>query len=71
MPINTNLLGKKVWVLEVGMHHKVGLLKSITENFLVLETKGGKDVIINAKEVLKVEEFREKRGERDGREVFG
>jgi len=62
MPIDTNLLGKRVWVLEVGMHHKIGVLKSITENFLVLETKEGEDIILNAREVLKVEKFRERGG---------
>jgi len=65
--IDTNLLGKKVWILLQGGYHRIGILKHITPDYLVVEEEwqGQKtDVIVTAKEIVKVEVFKEKRFER-------
>ena len=65
--IDTNLLGKKVWILLQGGYHRIGILKHITPDYLIIEEEwqGRKtDVIVTTKEIVKVEEFKEKRFER-------
>jgi len=65
--IDTNLLGKKVWILLQGGYHRIGILKHITPDYLVVEEEweGQKsDVIVGVKEIIKVELFKEKRFER-------
>jgi len=65
--IDTNLLGKKVWILLQGGYHRIGILKHITPDYLIVEEEwqGRKtDVIVTTKEIVKVEVFKEKRFER-------
>ena len=62
--IDTNLLGRKVWILLQGGYHRIGILKHITPDYLIVEEEweGQKsDVIVTAKEILKVALFRERR----------
>jgi len=62
--IDTNLLGKKVWILLQGGYHRIGILKHITPDFLVIEEVWGNqrsDVIVTAREIVKVEVFKERR----------
>jgi len=66
--IDTNLLGQKVWILLQGGYHRIGILKHITADYLIVEEEwqGQKsDVIVTAKEIVKVKLFRE--GDRNGR----
>jgi len=61
--IDTNLLGQKVWILLQGGYHRIGILKHITPDYLIIEELWGDqrtDVIVTAKEIVKVELFREK-----------
>jgi len=65
--IDSNLVGKKVWILLQGGYHRIGILKHITPNFLVIEEEWGNqqsDVIVASTEIVKVEEFKERRFER-------
>ena len=67
--VDTNLLGRKVWILLQGGYHRIGVLKYITFNYLLIEEVWGgqrTDVIVTAKEIVKVEQFREKRWRRNG-----
>jgi len=61
--IDTNLVGRKVWILLQGGYHRIGVLKHITPDYLIVEEEwqGQRaDVIVTAKEIVKVELFREK-----------
>jgi len=60
--MDTNLLGKKVWILQRSGHHKIGILKSLAENFIVLQLVNGEEVILNIREIAKIERFRERGG---------
>ena len=61
--IDTNLVGRKVWILLQGGYHRIGILKHITPDYLIVEEEwqGQKsDVIVTSKEIVKVEMFRGK-----------
>jgi len=65
--IDSNLVGKKVWILLQGGYHRIGILKHITPNFLVIEEEWGNqrsDVIVASTEIIKVEAFKERKFER-------
>ena len=65
--IDTDLIGKKVWILLQGGYHRIGILKHITADYLIIEEEwqGQKsDVIVTAKEIIKVEVFKERRFEK-------
>jgi len=64
--IDTNLLGKKVWILLQGGYHRIGILKHITPDYLIVEEEWQgqeSDVIVTTKEIIKVELFKERRFE--------
>jgi hypothetical protein len=60
--MNTSLIGQKVWVLQRSGHHKIGVLKSLAENFIVLQTFDGEEIVLSTREIAKIERFREKGG---------
>jgi len=65
--IDTNLLGRKVWILLQGGYHRIGILKHITPDYLIIEEEwqGRKtDVIVTVREIIKVEAFKERKFER-------
>jgi len=64
--IDTNLLGRKVWILLQGGYHRIGILKHITPDYLIIEEEWQgqeSDVIVTTKEIIKVELFKERRFE--------